>query len=382
MTTRAGDAPPGSRRVGAEGGAPSGGAEPARFDHQARLARAREGLGREAAAGLILVAGASLRWLSGVAASTGERLLALVVPAAGEPLLVTPAFEREPVERALGIGARVESWRDGQDPFGTTRAALAPGEWLLDPEAPFRVAERFRALGVSLRSAGPLCADLRRVKEPAELEALARAQRLTYGTLDGLRGEIEAGVTEREVADRLVAAFRRQGAEGWALVQFGEDSAVPHGEPGERRLRGGDAVLVDLGAVVDGYHGDLTRSWWHGDGRPAEHVRVAAAVERAQAAGVRVAGAGVPAGEVDRAARAALASEGLDSRFTHRLGHGLGLEIHEEPYLVEAAAEPLRAGEVVTIEPGAYFPGRWGVRHEDVFVVGEGGCQRLVESNH
>jgi Xaa-Pro dipeptidase len=349
------------------------------FDHPGRLARTRAAIEAEGAAGVVLVPGPNLRWLSGVAAGAGERLLALAVRAAGAPVLLAPAFERELVERELSIAADLRPWRDGEDPFAAARGVLGSGEWLLDPHAPFRVAERLRAAGVVLRSAERLCARLRGVKDRAELDVLRRAQRLTLEVLAAVRAGLEPGRSEREVADGIAASFRERGADGWALVQFGESSAVPHAEPGERRLREEDAVLVDLGAVVDGYHADLTRSWWHGDGRPAEHARVARAVEGAQAAAADAARAGAPAGDVDRAARSALAAEGLAGRFTHRLGHGLGLEIHEDPYLVEGSVEPLEAGQVVTIEPGAYLPERWGVRHEDAFVVTEGRIRPLEE---
>jgi Xaa-Pro aminopeptidase len=349
------------------------------FDHRARLERTREALRRGRAAGAVLVPGPNLRWVSGVTADAGERLLALILPASGTPALLTPGFERGRVEADLAIDADVRPWRDGEDAFAAARAAMGPGEWLLDPVAPFRVAGRLHEAGADLRTGERVFAGLRGVKDAAELDALRRAQRLSHETLAEVRTTLEAGVSEREAADRIVAAFAARGAAGWALVQFGESGAVPHAEPGGRRLRGADAVLVDLGAVVDGYHGDLTRSWWHGDGRPGEHARVSSAVEQAQAAAAAEIRPGVAAGDVDRTAREVLAGRGLARWFTHRLGHGLGLEIHEDPYLVEGSRDPLRSGQVVTVEPGAYLPGRWGVRHEDAFVVTDDGARTLHE---
>jgi Xaa-Pro aminopeptidase len=246
---------------------------------------------------------------------------------------------------------------------------LGTGSWLLDPSAPFGVAEELRARGAALASAGGLCAGLRSRKEPLEIEALARAQELARATLATLRSRLDPGTTEREAADWILASFTGAGAGGWALVQFAQGSAVPHGEPGGRRLGPETAVLVDLGAVVEGYHADFTRSWWHGTRRPARHADMAAAVEEAQAAAARIARPGTPAQELDRAARRILGVAGWAERFVHRLGHGVGLEIHEEPYLVEGNGRVLEAGQVVTLEPGAYLPAEFGVRHEDLWVV-------------
>ncbi len=344
---------------------------PLTFDYAGRLERAREALAREGAAGMLLTPGANLRYASGLALEGSERLVALLVPVATEPLLVAPVFERERVEAGARIPLGVATWADGEDPFALVRRVLGAGSWLLDPNAPFWVAEGFRVKGVPMRSAGAVCSGFRRRKEPAELAAIAAAQDLTREILMALRTRLEAGVTEREIADWILESFALAGANGWAIVQFGEGSALPHGEPGGRSLGPETAVLVDLGAVVEGYHADLTRAWWHGEDRPARHAEVVAAVEGAQAVAARLARPGTPAQELDRAARRSLEAAGLATRFVHRLGHGLGLEIHEEPYLVEGNGLALEAGEVVTIEPGVYLPGEFGVRHEDVWVVGE-----------
>jgi Xaa-Pro dipeptidase len=344
---------------------------PLAFDYAGRLARAREALARAGAAGLLLVPGANLRYATGLAITPSERLVALLVPAAGEPVLVAPAFERERVEGGIGVPLDLATWADGEDPFALARRALGTGRWLLDPSAPFHVAEELRGRGASLESAGGVCAGLRSRKEPPEIEALARAQELTRETLATLGSRLEPGVSECQAADWILASFASAGAGGWAIVQFGEGSAVPHGEPGGRRLAPEAAVLVDVGAVVEGYHADFTRSWWHGARRPARHAEMAAAVEEAQAAAARIARPDTPAQELDRAARDVLERAGWADRFVHRLGHGVGLEIHEEPYLVEGNDGLLQAGQVVTIEPGAYLAGEFGVRHEDLWVVAD-----------
>jgi Xaa-Pro dipeptidase len=352
-------------------------AQPLSFDYAGRLERARDALAREGAAGMVLTPGANLRYFTGLAVGGSERLLALLLRAAGKPVVVAPAFERGRVETGARIQVELATWRDGEDPFALAHRALAGGSWLLDPNAPFWIAERFRGQGSPMLPATGVCTGLRRRKEPAEVEALARAQRLSHDTLESLRARLEPAASEREVSDWILGSFRQAGAEGWAIVQFGQSSALPHGEPGGRRLGEATAVLVDLGAVVEGYHGDLTRAWWHGDGRPARHAQVADAVVRAQAAAVGLARHGTAAQELDRAARRVLDDAGLASWFVHRLGHGVGLDIHEEPFLVEGNARELEVGEVVTVEPGVYLPDEFGLRHEDVVVIDGDGCRKL-----
>lgn len=355
-------------------------AEPATsgpFDHAGRRERAREALARARARGLIVTPGANLRYLSGVAAGPSERLVAFLLPVRGEPLLVAPAFERDRLEAELAMPVELAVWSEGADPFAAAAPALNQDGWLIDPAAPFWVAGGLEERGVRVASGAPICAALRRRKEPEEVERLRRAQALTRGTLAGLTRTLAPKVTERELAWEIIRSFHESGAEGWALVQFGEGSARPHGEPGERPLAEECAVLVDLGAVVDGYHGDLTRAWWFGERPAAGYGRAAGAVERAHSRAAALARAGALAGDLDKEARTALAEEGLAERFLHRLGHGIGLEIHEEPFLVEGSQVALEAGDVFTIEPGVYLPDEFGVRHEDVWWLGDEGAFRL-----
>ena len=332
---------------------------------------------REGDSGVVLTPGPNLLYLTGLADQPSERLLALLLPTAGEPVLVAPLFERERLAAEVGIPVEIVTWSESEDPFRMAAPRTPGSRWLLDPWASFWVAARFEDAGVRFRSAGSLCSALRRSKEPQEVELLARAQRLTRDTLASLPHLLSPGITEREVAEEIQRSFRKAGAEGWALVQFAAGSALPHGEAGARQLVHECAVLVDLGAVVEGYHADLTRSWWFGERPNAQYGRVASAVEQAQAAAAALARPGTPAQELDRGARRYLESRELGQYFVHRLGHGVGLEIHEEPFLVEGNAALLQVGDVFTIEPGVYVPGEFGVRHEDVWMVGREAAVRL-----
>ncbi|MFN2432980.1 MAG: M24 family metallopeptidase [Gemmatimonadota bacterium] len=355
-------------------------AEPPRrspIDRAARLARVGEALARTTARGLALTPGPNLRWLCGVRVEPSERLVLLVIPTGGEPVLLGPAFERDRLAGQAEIPLDVAPWSEREDALAVAARLLRGGEWLLDPLAPFAVAAGLEERGTRLRPAGELCAALRRGKDTAELERLGEAQRLTRETLAGVPRRLAPGITERELVEEILLAFRDAGEPGWALVQFGEGSALPHGEPGARALADNSPVLVDLGAVVDGYHADLTRAWWFGDRPRPRHGEVASAVERAQARAASLARPGVAARELDREARRSLEEDGLAHAFVHRLGHGVGLEIHEPPFLVEGNAAPLAPGDVFTIEPGAYLPGQFGVRHEDVWVLTREGAARL-----
>ncbi|MBA2565212.1 MAG: aminopeptidase P family protein [Gemmatimonadetes bacterium] len=343
----------------------------------ARAARAREALERAGWKGLVLVPGPNLRYLTGLAIEPSERLTAAILPARGPGRLLAPAFEADRLAGGLEETLEIVPWPEHADPFAVAAGLIAEQGWLLDATAPFWIAEAFHDRGVRLRSAGALCAALRRRKDEAELDRISAAQRLTRETLVDVPGWLSPGVRERDVAERILAAFRAAGAPGWAIVQFGDRSALPHGRPGERRLTPESAVLVDLGAVRDGYHADLTRSWWFGSRPEGRYGEVASAVEQAQSRAAALARPGARAGDVDAAARRFLEQHGLAAYFVHRLGHGIGLEIHEPPFLVHGSEVLLEAGDVFTIEPGVYLPGQFGIRHEDVWVIREDGSERL-----
>ena len=220
---------------------------------------------------------------------------------------------------------------------------------------------------------------LRRVKDPEEVERIAAAAQLTDQGLRWILGKLRPGMTEREVALELEMWYRKHGADDVAfdlIVAFGEDSSMPHHVPGDRELREGDLILLDIGAKVDGYCADLTRVV--ALGRPAPEARaIYELVLKANRAGVEAVRAGITGVEADRAARKVIQDAGYGDHFGHGLGHGVGLEVHEEPRLSPISEDTLKAGMVVTVEPGVYLPGKLGVRIEDLVVVRPDGCEIL-----
>jgi Xaa-Pro dipeptidase len=239
------------------------------------------------------------------------------------------------------------------------------------------VAERLRAsAGAVLRDGTEILDALREVKSPPERAFIRAAGLRTVAAIEGTWARLRAGTTEIEGARILAEEFARVGTPSEGLVQFGPSSALPHGGPGERRLAPGDVVLIDTGCEVQGYTSDVTRT--AAFGRASDRVRrVYDVVERAQRAGIAALAAGAPCEKVDAAARKVIADAGFGEFFTHRVGHGLGMDGHETPYLVSGNAKPLVAGNVETVEPGIYLPGEFGVRIEDDYAVTAGGRERL-----
>jgi Xaa-Pro aminopeptidase len=244
----------------------------------------------------------------------------------------------------------------------------------------------YRSLGealgeeVALAETQGLVEALRRVKDPHEVKLLATAASFADAALERLLSQLREGATERDVAGVLEDEMRRAGSDGASfpsIVAFGESAAEPHHGPGDRRLRRGDVIKLDFGATHQGYHSDMTRTIAFG--RPSdEAARVHELVRRAQAAGVEAVAAGVRAAAVDETTRVSLREAGYD--FGHSTGHGIGLEVHEEPALRKDSTDVLVDGNAVTVEPGVYIPGAFGVRIEDTVIVRDGGCEIITKS--
>jgi Xaa-Pro dipeptidase len=262
--------------------------------------------------------------------------------------------------------------------------AVLAGRLVLERRPSLLLGEGFRtapllalAARTECRPAAPVLAPLRAVKDAAELrhleEAARHADRIVIEAAEFMR----PGMTEREVARFVLDRFEAAGdTDAWAIVASGPNGALPHHLTSGRRLEDGDVVVLDVGAYTEGYGSDITRTFWLGS-PPAEAERVYAIVDEARRAGIAAARTGAPAEAVDQAARGVIERAGYGAAFTHRTGHGVGLEIHEPPYLVGGNRAPLAAGMTHSVEPGIYLAGRFGIRLEDTVVVEDGGARPL-----
>jgi Xaa-Pro aminopeptidase len=221
-------------------------------------------------------------------------------------------------------------------------------------------------------------AALRRVKDADEVERLRAAGAAADQAMRAITAENMSGRTEAEVSLRIRELLLEAGhqAADFAIVASGPNAASPHHDPGSRTIRAGDAVVLDIGGTMDGYCSDTTRTAFVGE-PPADFLAMYEVLHAAQLAACDAVAPGVPAEAVDRAARDVIADAGYGEQFIHRTGHGIGMETHEEPYIVTGNAEGLRIGEAFSVEPGIYLDGSWGARIEDIVVVTEGGAERL-----
>ena len=346
-----------------------------------RLARAREAIARADAEWLLIPASADFRWLTGGRARATERLLLFALPRAGEGWCLVPRLEAD------GLAAQcpwleLEIWDEHENPL----ARLA-GRIGLERRPALLLGEGFRtgplldlAARAPSRPAAPVIAPLRACKDAEELAALAIAGRHADRVMAETSASLRPGMTEAQVARAILDRFAALGDhDAWAIVAAGANSASPHHMTSDRPLVAGEPVLLDLGAYHDGYASDITRTFTLGRLDP-EFERVYQTVNAARAAGIAAVRSGIPAAAVDAAARAVIERAGFGPRFVHRTGHGVGLEIHEPPYLVAGNDAPLAAGMVHSVEPGIYLEGRFGVRLEDLVVVESGGGRRLNDA--
>ena len=340
-----------------------------------RLARVRDGLERHEAAWLLVPPSGDFRWLTGAAARSTERLVVLAVPRRGDPFCLVPRLEADALA-AECPWLELEVWEEREDPLArlARRLDLESKPRLLLGDG-FRTASLLALVArTECRTAGAVLGTLRLIKDADEIRAAQKAGRDADRVIEEAADFMRPGMTERRIERFIFERFEDLGdAAPWAIVASGPHAALPHHMTSARTLREGDVVVLDLGATVEGYGSDITRTFWLGD-PPAEAERVYETVLQAQRAGVAACRDGVPAEAVDRAARGVIEAAGYGEFFVHRTGHGVGLEIHEPPYLVAGNLEPLRSGMVHSVEPGIYLPGRFGVRIEDLVVVGADGA--------
>jgi Xaa-Pro aminopeptidase len=363
-----------------------------------RLAAARDLAADAGFAAILVGVGADMRYLAGYPAMPLERLTMLVIPTAGEWAMVAPRLEATPARSCPPAAAGllpVVTWDETDDPHALVatmvRAASSDGALRIavSDDLParhlLRLQERLTATRFELAS--PILGRLRIVKDPDEIalltEAAHAADRVVAQIAAGrLVGRTEADVA-REVRERLIAEGHDEAT--FAIVASGANSASPHHEASERVIAAGEPIVLDIGGTIDGYGSDTTRTLWVTGGDPAKgpdegfrHLfGVLAAAQDASRRSVRP---GIAAQAVDAAAREPIEAEGYGEAFFHRTGHGIGLEGHEDPYIVAGNREPLRPGMAFSIEPGIYLSGAYGARIEDIVLCGPDGALELNES--
>jgi Xaa-Pro aminopeptidase len=352
--------------------------------HEARLARLRQAMGEADA--VLLTPGADFFYLTGVSVYAGKRLLALVVPREGEALFVTPEMN---VDQLVGVaGIRdVRAWSDEQGYRTPAAAALADrglgsGTVAVDEEmrAAFLLDLQAACPGVRWRGAGSAMDALRMRKDTAELADMERAAGIADAAIPAALAACRPGRTEEAVAADVRTAMEREGGPGihvyGAIVASGPNGALPHHHTGPREIAPGDVVVMDYGCQVGGYHSDITVTASVGPPE-AEAERVYRTVWEAQQRAIEAVRPGVPAESVDRAAREVITTAGYGPAFLHRTGHGIGLQVHEAPYIVAGNRQPLEEGMCFSVEPGIYLPGRFGVRLEVIVTVTADGARPL-----
>jgi Xaa-Pro aminopeptidase len=313
-----------------------------------------------------------------------ERLTLLVVIPGREPVMLVPALERPgALASAAGDLLEVIGWRDGEDPYELAARLIPAGRLALSDQtwATHVLALQAAVEGASFATAGRALPLMRAVKDADELAALravGAAADAAFADITAVRFE---GRTERAVGADLADALRAHGHEtvDFTIVGSGANAASPHHELSDRVIASGDAVVLDFGGHMAEYCSDITRTVVVGE--PSDELaRVHGIVRAAQQAGVDAVRPGVACEEVDRAARAVIDTAGYGEWFIHRTGHGIGLELHEPPYIIEGNPTPLEAGMTFSVEPGVYFPGRFGVRIEDTVAVTEDGVERFNDA--
>jgi Xaa-Pro dipeptidase len=336
---------------------------------------------------LFVAPGTSLYYFTGIRWAVSERLLALVLPRTGDPIVIVPGFEEGRMREKLHFAAEVRVWQEDESPTKIAAAALADrgirtGRLGVEETAAFTFFDHLRAAapGFECVSADPVTIACRGRKSAHELELMRLACEATCEVFRAVFASIKEGMSQGDVGKLVESGFSKMDLHGGALVLLGASAALPHGTIKPQKLKEGDVVLIDGGTAVDGYQSDVTRTGVLG--KPSEKVaRVYEIVRQAQNAALDAARAGRLSGTVDDAARKVITDAGFGpdyKLFTHRLGHGIGLDGHEHPYLVRGSKTVLEPGMTFSNEPGIYILGEFGLRCEDDMVITADGPAQLL----
>ena len=356
--------------------------------HRERLERVAATAAERGVDALLITPSRDYAYLLGYEAPAMERLTCLVVPADGEPSLVLPRLEEPLARHELGELADVLEiipWDETDDPVrvvqrlvGTAlRVAVQDQMW-----ARFTLRLRAALDPAQLVEAGHIMGALRAVKDQVEIERLRDAATAADGVMRAITEEPLSGRTEADVSRRIRELLAEAGHDGetFAIVASGPNAASPHHQPGDRVISEGDAIVLDLGGIRAGYSSDTSRTAFVGE-PPAEFAALFAVLNQAQRAACDAVRPGLPASEVDAVARDLITDAGYGDAFLHRTGHGIGMETHEEPYIVASNDAPLVVGNAFSVEPGIYIRGTWGARIEDIVVCTADGGERLNTSS-
>jgi len=360
-------------------------------ERQGRLAGLRQGMEAAGVETVLLGSTSSLRYFTGLDWYASERLVGALVHASGGLDYITPQFELEKVEGLISLPGEILTWEEDESPWRLVAQRIGPtGRMAVDERIALAMYRSLRAEidDARLADAGPLIHPLRSRKSPAEIAQMRHAKAITLEVHRRAHLQLHAGQRASEVVRFIDDQHRALGGSGnsFCIVSFAEDTSLPHGGEGDRALAHGDVVLIDTGTRIDGYSSDITRTYVFGEATP-EVRRVWEAEKRAQAAAFDAARPGVACEAVDAAARRSLETDGFGPGYSlpglpHRTGHGIGLDIHEGPYLVKGDTTPLATGMCFSNEPMIVVPGRFGVRLEDHFHMTDAGPEWFTRPQH
>jgi Xaa-Pro dipeptidase len=346
-------------------------------ERHARIAKAQSLMAQRKVAALLVESGSSLEYFTGIRWHRSERTTLAIIPASGEVLVVTPAFEEPSVRETLQVGGDVRPWDEHENPFekivqGLKDRGVNSGVLAAESTIRFFIVAGIRqaSSAYEIIPADPIVRACRLIKSPAELALLQVANDVTIEALRQVHAQVALGMSGPDIAALMdQATISLGGSPEFSLVLLNEASAYPHGSVKLQKVREGSVILMDCGCAVHGYQSDISRSWVFGRAN-ARQRKVWDTVKRGQEIALQTAKINIPVGAIDDAVRKYYESEGWGPGYrlpglSHRTGHGIGLDGHEPPYLVHGDATPLEAGMCFSDEPGIYIPGEFGIRMED-----------------
>jgi Xaa-Pro dipeptidase len=354
-------------------------------EHEARLARLQSLMQRDKVAALLVEAGSSLEYFTGIRWWRSERTTAALIPASGETIVVTPFFEMPSIQESLKVKADIRPWHEDQSPFARVadamKASRIEGPLAVEWTTRFFIVDQTRAVsgfGREIVSGEALVNACRMIKSPAELALMQASNAVTIAAIGHVHRNLKAGMKAPDIKTMLEGKIGELGGqEPFSLVLLNEASAYPHGSDHPQDVREGSTILIDTGCKLHGYSSDISRTWVHGAASKRQR-EVWDTVKRGQEIALETAKVGVPVGDVDVAVRRYYEGLGWAKDYglpgtSHRTGHGIGMDGHEPPNLMRADRTPFQAGMCFSDEPGIYIPGEFGIRMEDCWHLTEQG---------